>query len=829
MVATPLSKNDPKYNVWQQKDFDHHDIRRHYRQYANSAQGFILGPMPVDEFLEFLPETDMSNMPRPVNAFNKVPAEARTEQQIYKPLIAAINGTRTRSRKSQRRCPGFTFKDTATSGAELGDIGSMNAHVSCYSQDINDSHLTSAGPLGCADLYIDVQRHPGLDPFTDPGPEDDRSEHAFFQTPGDHRARKEAEEAFGRNVACATEACSRQHRAFYFSISLAGSRARFLRWDRCGVIASESFDIRVQPEHLCEFLWRYAHASSSQRGYDVSVEAATREEEELFRDCIERHVKFQLDPDDEELVVAMEEHYQPGAVVAINVVDEGSPDCVAHRLLVSRPVVSPVSWTGKGTRGFWAVTAGSPRGEVVFLKDTWRHNVEHMKEGNILADLHSAGVPNIPRLVHHGDVWDQLPVSSGRGDGESDLTYTRDETTGLQYTQTDRFRHATWVCTGGENHKLPPPLVHYRLVLGTAGYPLQRFRGTKELLHATYDAYEAMVAAFHAEPGKRRLHRDISVGNIILSKDPHSGENIRRGYLIDWESSCLVTEGEACDHSRTGTIQFMSMRLLSSPSESISHMFQDDMESMLWVVLYCCLLWLGHDKPPGTLVTILYHLFDDTWINPVGIMNGGDGKLTNQYRQDYTGKIHFSNPAFREWLDAVIKFNSSHVFQRPQDLESAMVWENPEMFGKFWKDFLSTHELSNDDRFPRKLYPRGTTWRRSSSSMLSSTSSTSGTAHPAPVVLPSRKRKLADAIAADLERTTNSRVPAVPRGNYTGPITRSMAKRRQVEGQGQGIAAGGSDLPIQPQWSPRRVRPRPAKVYNTGLARQDRKVRRSKK
>ncbi|GBE84617.1 predicted protein [Sparassis crispa] len=825
MVATPLAKKDLKYNVWQQEDFDHYDIRRRYRQYADSAQGFILGPMPVEEFLEFLPETDMSNMPRPVNAFNKVPAEAGTEQQIYNPLIAAINGIRTRSRKSQRRCPGFTFKGMATSGAELGDIGSMNAHVCCYSQDLNDSHFTSAGPLGCADLYIDVQRHPGLDPFTDPGPEDDRSEHAFFQIPGDHRAHKEAEEAFGRNVACATEACSRQHRTFYFSISLAGSRARFLRWDRCGVIASESFDVRAQPEHLCEFLWRYAHASNSQRGYDVSVELATTGEEELFRDSIKRHVKFQLDPNDEELVAAMDEHYQPGAVVAINVVDEGSPDCVAHRLLVSRPVVSPVSWTGKGTRGFWAVTADSPKGEVVFLKDTWRHNIEDMKEGNILADLHSTGVPNIPRLVHHGDVWDQLPVSSGRDDGESALTYKRDETTVLQYTQTDLFRHAVWVCTGGENHKLPPPLVHYRLVLGTAGYPLQRIRGTKELLHAAYDAYEAMVAAFHAEPGKRRLHRDISVGNIILSKDPDSGENIRRGYLIDWESSCLVTEGEACDHSRTGTIQFMSIRLLRS-GESISHSFQDDMESMLWVVLYSNLLWLGHNLSPNTVVTYLFELFDDTWINQEGILKGGDGKLSNQYSQNFTGKVHFSNPAFREWLDAVIKFNSSHVFPHLQDVESAMVWKNPEMFGKFWKDFLSTHELSNDDRFSRKLYPRGTTWRRSPSSTLSSTSSNAETAHPTPVALPSRKRKVADdAVALDSERTTNSRVPAVSRGHYTGPITRSMTKRRQVEGQG--VVVGGSDLP--PRWSLRHLRPRPAKVDNARLAQQGRKVRRSKK
>lgn len=28
---------------------------------------------------------------------------------------------------------------------------------------------------------------------------------------------------------------------------------------------------------------------------------------------------------------------------------------------------------------------------------------------------------------------------------------------------------------------------HYRLVVGTVGYPLSHFRGSRELLHATYD------------------------------------------------------------------------------------------------------------------------------------------------------------------------------------------------------------------------------------------------------------------------------------------------------------------------------------------------------
>lgn len=46
-----------------------------------------------------------------------------------------------------------------------------------------------------------------------------------------------------------------------------------------------------------------------------------------------------------------------------------------------------------------------------------------------------------------------------------------------------------------------------------------------------------------------RIHRDLSVANIILFKEPD--RPIRRGYLIDWDASCRVDEsGEAITAGR---------------------------------------------------------------------------------------------------------------------------------------------------------------------------------------------------------------------------------------------------------------------------------------
>ena len=96
---------------------------------------------------------------------------------------------------------------------------------------------------------------------------------------------------------------------------------------------------------------------------------------------------------------------------------------------------------------------------------------------------------------------------------------------------------------------------HYRVVLGTVGYGLRDLHGTQELLSATYDV-------FHGEPGQlpnivvelmesvtamrdalrldSRLHRDISLGNIILIQE--EGRDVRRGVLVDWETSCRVDD-----------------------------------------------------------------------------------------------------------------------------------------------------------------------------------------------------------------------------------------------------------------------------------------------
>ena len=223
----------------------------------------------------------------------------------------------------------------------------------------------------------------------------------------------------GQTVAYATEACKRQHRRHYFTISVSAFWMRFIRWDRAGAVVSESFNVLKNPELFCQFFWRFAHITDVERGYDLTVEPATEDQEEVFRLAIEQHVIAQLEGsalDEQTVKTALEEHYQQNAVTVIHLPHSpyfDNPDLEGHHLLVSRPVAVPLSIAGRSTRTYWAVD--SRTGKVVLLKDTWRYDTIRVdsstgesiveREGDILESMDGL-VANIPKVVYQEDVPD---------------------------------------------------------------------------------------------------------------------------------------------------------------------------------------------------------------------------------------------------------------------------------------------------------------------------------------------------------------------------------------------------------------------------------------
>ncbi|KAH8913458.1 hypothetical protein BT69DRAFT_186683, partial [Atractiella rhizophila] len=134
---------------------------------------------------------------------------------------------------------------------------------------------------------------------------------------------------------------------------------------------------------------------------------------------------------------------------------------------------------------------------------------------------------------------------------------------------------------------------HYRLVLDKVVRPLWEFPSTKCLVQALADALEAHQKAFDSSGGQASiLHRDISEGNILFDDN-------RRGFLCDWELA-RVGEGTSEANERTGTEEFMSLRLLASMVDDspVEHEVQDDMESMVYVLLWSAASYAASNMNP---------------------------------------------------------------------------------------------------------------------------------------------------------------------------------------------------------------------------------------
>ncbi|KAI0662101.1 hypothetical protein C8Q70DRAFT_910234, partial [Cubamyces menziesii] len=610
------------------------DSRTRYVRLGEETARFTLGPMSPRDFMETFcscPADVLNEMPLPTNAFETIPRAGNAESDIYEPLIVALNDAGTDG--SSPRCPGFTFLDTSEH-PDTGGNYALKPDVLCYASEhvprvrVNDSH--SRADMGFASFFIEIKREPLQDFFQDPPAHWGSSRGAQLLKLGD--AKWDTLQYFGQNIAYAAELCVRQYRHCCFSISISGCWARLMRWDRSGLVVTRTFDLHHEPEILCEFLWRYAHMSEAERGMDLSVEVASEAEEAKFRDSIREHVALQLELHDRRLEPAVLEHYQPKAVSAICI-----PDAETHeprRYLVSRPLTAPLSIVGRASRTYWAVDAET--GRVVSLKDTWRVLTDRAEqEGTVVDALTRGGVANVPNVLSHGDVFSISDDHNSESASLSTVTQT-----------TQEFVAAHWACDLGVDQSSILRYSHYRLVLSIAGYGLQRLKGSDELLTAGYHALQAMCDA----SSSKRLHRNVHPASIIIFREKADVD--RRAFLVDWDlSGDIDGSNQRTRPPHDAMWQFVSIGILLRYPRP--HRIQDDMESLLYVMLYCALRWLGHSMDPEQLLILLTEMFDYSSRYSRKIQ-GGDHKVMNAIQRKYTKDVQFTNRALHKWLNKLM-------------------------------------------------------------------------------------------------------------------------------------------------------------------------------
>ncbi|CAL1708927.1 unnamed protein product [Somion occarium] len=536
------------------------------------------------------------------------------EKYMYEALCNGINDSDV--------CPGFKLVNVASS-ADKNDIRLRPdlALVPSNVEDLMDYTIM--------EFFVETKLSDLADPFSDN--QDTTLDHTSEKMTGDHA------ETLEQMISYATALLSRQHRIFAFSIALYGQYARFFRWDRAGCIVSDLFNFLEEPDILADFFWRYAHLTREGRGFDPTVVPASTAEAKLFSDALSRYIQESKPRDVSYL------QPKPDATYPISKMRVPTPNGI-WELIVGKPFWDADS-PGQSTRAYAAYDMVEKK--IVFAKDSWRdENEDILSEAEIYETLKQSNVPFLPEIIAAGDV------------------YMKAKEKVHQKTLTQR-----WSVNNGKTPIWQLPcaelrtLVHCRVVQELA-YPLMSALSSKEVVQAIRDAIEAIKAAYH---GAKIFHRDISTGNIMISK---SG----RGILNDWDHALKVNLRNTPQAYRTGTWQFISILLLRNPMKG--HCVHDDLESSFWVLLYVSLHYFPHNLGP----TFNVRFFDEcSEEQDIGAEDGqtrelgGNGKMG--FLWDQLKHVEWQCAPLNKLVHAVgklfNKYQLSHPSRNDEDDEDA--------------------------------------------------------------------------------------------------------------------------------------------------------------
>ncbi|KAM5541419.1 hypothetical protein V8D89_004973 [Ganoderma adspersum] len=408
----------------------------------------------------------------------------------------------------------------------------------------------------------------------------------------------------------------RQHRLFLYRVVVQRAKARFVYLDHAGIRISDEFDWTIANSFLHVFVWKLAHMTTEELGFDSTAELATVAEICVLRNAINdgglpSHIA-------EAANAAFDGHclvYMLRITVADPLPDEAfpadppvllpPPDTPLghhgprvipkgeHFFLVGRPHFQADRFVGRFTRGFVAFDVQAQR--FCFVKDYWRPLAPHRPrpEHLIYERLHAAQTPFIATLICGGDV----------GGPRAQKTHVQDE------LPNDRVA----------------PRVHYRIALAEVGMPLKMFYGFRELANVLA---QAIAAHAHAVKYAGVLHGDVSVGNILIKSD-------RTALLIDWDHCRLVSELETgpVKPRHAGTWQFQSALIQRWPRKPYRP--SDDIESFIHVFRYMVLR--HHVTNTASLHTVVRFYFENSGFVPIIfddgtsriVKLGGDGKLAH--------------------------------------------------------------------------------------------------------------------------------------------------------------------------------------------------------
>ncbi|KAF9526102.1 hypothetical protein CPB83DRAFT_858339 [Crepidotus variabilis] len=347
------------------------------------------------------------------------------------------------------------------------------------------------------------------------------------------------------NYALTTLRSSHRTRVFQYFIS--GRRALFFMYDRGATFVSESFDWVEDPLPLIDFFWYLANADDSTRGIDNTVVELTDNAEEVLQSGANELLKPYLIKDQQAKFMKITVHVEVSAGDQWVEWDSSFNDTpipnTTREYVVQTPLATPGNIHGRGTRVYPAVELvvgedGSiqPAKSVCLLKEAWRSEYV-VPEWNSILHLNNDKIEFVPTLRCAGSVLGRYTVTTSYG------------------------------CRGFDRRFL------HRIVTEEVGDSLFKFKDLEHLFKVLLDIVKAHEGATRQS---EIIHRDISSGNILI----YNG----RGLLNDWDMAKSREDTGARAHIRTGTWEFMAIRLCKLGDFQVD--IRDDMESVFWVLLW---------------------------------------------------------------------------------------------------------------------------------------------------------------------------------------------------------------------------------------------------
>ncbi|KAG6862779.1 hypothetical protein C0991_010243, partial [Blastosporella zonata] len=142
------------------------------------------------------------------------------------------------------------------------------------------------------------------------------------------------------------------------------------------------------------------------------------------------------------------------------------------------------------------------------------------------------------------------------------------------------------------------------------------------------------------------IHRDVSLNNILLLS---TGD----GILNDWDMARKVEDLHSPrQHGRTGTWEFMSSLLVTN--HHTVNTIQDDMESVVLVVLYCALRYFHHNREVDVEYIIDKVFYEHTLLNSGNDMGGEAREFLFKEMEYIGGDFALDSRPLHRWIRKAI-------------------------------------------------------------------------------------------------------------------------------------------------------------------------------